>query len=81
LLAFALFVGRTCGTRGGLGRSAALRETLLHLARRARLIYILFLLLWGLNYRRVSMPDRLAMDRGAHRPTKSSIWGSPQSVR
>jgi hypothetical protein len=45
-----------------------LGRNLLHLATAAAAVYILFLLLWGLNYRRVSMPDRLVLDRAAPRP-------------
>ena len=52
-------------TFGRLGR------TLGHAAGGAAVIYVLFLLLWGFNYRRVQMPDRLALDRA--RPTPEQV--------
>ena len=42
-----------------------LARTLAHLAASAAAGYILFLRLWGFNYRRVSMPERLVLDRAA----------------
>lgn len=45
-----------------------LARNLLHLATAGAVIYILFLLLWGLNYRRVPMRDRLDIDRVAPTP-------------
>ena len=39
--------------------------TLARLVTSAAVIYLVFLLLWGLNYRRVSMTDRLVLDRDA----------------
>jgi len=39
--------------------------TLARLVTSAAVIYLAFLLLWGLNYRRVSLTDRLVLDRGA----------------
>jgi len=39
--------------------------TLSRLVTSAAVIYLAFLLLWGLNYRRVSMTDRLVLDRDA----------------
>ena len=38
-------------------------RTLGHLAAGAALLYLTFLLLWGFNYRRVPMTDRVRMDR------------------
>ncbi len=43
-------------------------RTLTHLAASGAVVYILFLLLWGFNYRRVSMPERLVLDRAAPSP-------------
>src|SRR5262249_35641069 len=37
-------------------------RTLANLCVAAAVLYILFLLLWGLNYRRIRMPDRLVLD-------------------
>ena len=42
-----------------------LARTLAHLAAAAASLYILFLLLWGFNYRRVSMANRLVIERAA----------------
>lgn len=39
--------------------------TLARLVTSAAVIYLVFLLLWGLNYRRISMTDRLVLDRDA----------------
>ena len=47
---------------GRLGR------TLGHVVAGAALIYVLFLLLWGFNYRRVQMPERLVLDRDRPMP-------------
>src|ERR1041385_8286966 len=46
-------------TIGDLGR------TVLRLVAGAAVLYIVFLLLWGFNYRRVPMRDRLVIDRAA----------------
>ena len=48
-----------------------LGQTLGHLAAGAATIYLLFLLLWGFNYRRVQMPDRLVLERA--RPTTEQV--------
>jgi hypothetical protein len=50
---------------GGLAR------TVVHLLAVASAIYIAFLVLWGFNYRRVPMPDRLVLDRAA--PTSEQV--------
>jgi len=42
-----------------------LLTTLARLVTSAAAIYLAFLLLWGLNYRRVSLTDRLVLDRAA----------------
>ena len=42
-----------------------LLATLGRLVTSAAVIYLVFLLLWGLNYRRVSLTDRLVLDRDA----------------
>ena len=39
--------------------------TLARLVTSGALIYLVFLASWGLNYRRVSMADRLVLDRDA----------------
>ena len=44
---------------------------LLHLATGAAAIYVLFLLLWGFNYRRIQMSNRLVLDRPA--PTETEV--------
>ena len=48
-----------------------LLTTLAHFLAGAAAIYILFLLLWGFNYRRVPMPQRLEIDRTA--PTSDQV--------
>src|SRR5258706_9740183 len=40
-------------------------RTLSHLAAIGAVLYLLFLLLWGFNYRRLPMPARLVLDRAA----------------
>ncbi len=45
-----------------------LLPTLMHLVAGAATIYILFLVLWGFNYRRVQMPQRLVIERTAPTP-------------
>jgi hypothetical protein len=44
---------------------AVLARGLLRVAAGGALLYVLFLMLWGLNYRRISMNDRLVIDRSA----------------
>ncbi len=46
-----------------------LLTTVARLVTSAAVIYLVFLLLWGLNYRRVSMTDRLVLDRDASQDT------------
>jgi hypothetical protein len=52
-------------------RIGRLGRTLGHIAAGAATIYVLFLVLWGFNYRRVQMPDRLVLDRD--RPTPDQV--------
>ena len=49
---------RVAPVLGGLG----------HLAAAAACVYLVFLALWGLNYRRVSMAERLVVEPGAPAP-------------
>ncbi|HVQ14461.1 MAG TPA: DUF3810 family protein, partial [Vicinamibacterales bacterium] len=70
-----LAVGGVCFVLLALVRSVRLARrkkkwtlllmTLARLVTSAAVIYLVFLLLWGLNYRRVSLTDRLVLDRGA----------------
>ena len=46
-------------------KASRLFRTLSHLAAIGAVLYILFLLLWGFNYRRLPMPARLVLDRAA----------------
>jgi len=46
-------------------------RTLGHLAASGAVLYLLFLLLWGFNYRRVRMTDRLVLERAA--PTSEDV--------
>jgi hypothetical protein len=48
-------------------------RTVFHLLATAAALYIAFLALWGLNYRRVRMADRLVLDRTA--PTSEQVVG------
>ena len=48
-----------------------LAGTAAHLLAAAAAIYILFLVVWGFNYRRVHMPDRLVLDRAS--PTSDQV--------
>jgi hypothetical protein len=50
---------------------APLARTFGHLLATTAVLYIAFLLLWGLNYRRVRMPDRLVIDRTG--PTSEQV--------
>ena len=57
-------------------RARALRplgRTVFHLLSTAAALYVAFLMLWGLNYRRVRMADRLVLDRAA--PTSEQVVG------
>jgi hypothetical protein len=51
----------------------SLAQTIAHLAAAAASLYILFLLLWGFNYRRVPMADRLMIERAA--PSSDQVVG------
>lgn len=46
-------------------------QTLAHLTAGLATVYIVFLLLWGFNYRRVQMPDRLVIARAV--PTSNEV--------
>ena len=48
-----------------------LGRTVFHLLVTAAALYIAFLALWGLNYRRIRMEDRLVLDRAA--PTSDQV--------
>jgi hypothetical protein len=50
-----------------------LGRTAFHLLASAAALYIAFLALWGLNYRRVRMTDRLVLERAA--PTSDQVVG------
>jgi hypothetical protein len=46
-------------------------RTVFHLLAATAALYVAFLALWGLNYRRVRMPDRLVLERAA--PTSEQV--------
>jgi hypothetical protein len=50
---------------------SSLVHTAAHLLAAGAAIYVLFLVVWGFNYRRVHMPDRLMLDRAA--PTSDQV--------
>jgi uncharacterized protein DUF3810 len=50
-----------------------LGRTVFHLLATTAALYIAFLALWGLNYRRVRMTERLVLDRAA--PTSEQVMG------
>ena len=50
------------------------------LARPAALIYLAFLAVWGLNYRRVSMTDRLLLDRAGSAGRDRGRLAAPRSA-
>jgi hypothetical protein len=52
-------------------RFSPLAHTAAHLLAAAAAVYILFLVAWGFNYRRVHMPERLVLDRAA--PTSGQV--------
>ena len=52
-----------------------LGRTFGHLLAVSAALYIAFLLLWGLNYRRIRMPDRLVLDRTAPTPDQVVALG------
>jgi hypothetical protein len=54
-----------------LRRIAPLASTLLHVASAVAAVYLVFLGVWGLNYRRLSMADRLVIDPAA--PTNDDV--------
>ena len=67
VVVLATLIGLAAGVRNA-SRTRTIRplgHTLVHLAAATATLYIVFLLLWGLNYRRVRMPDRLVLDRAA----------------
>ena len=47
--------------------------TCARLVTSAAAIYLVFLAVWGLNYRRVSMTDRLLLDRAASADASGSL--------
>jgi hypothetical protein len=59
-------------------RTRALRplgRTVFHLLATAAALYVAFLSLWGLNYRRVRMAERLVLDRAAPTPEQVVALG------
>lgn len=68
LIAVVIKLGRAVRHTWRTRAAAALARPLWQLATIGAALYILFLLLWGLNYRRVPMPDRLVVDRASPTP-------------
>lgn len=59
---------RAMRTARGTRTAAPLLRLVRHLAASAAAVYLAFLLLWGFNYRRVPMQDRLVLEPGAPSP-------------
>jgi len=64
-------LGRAIGRAWRARTLMPLVRTLAHLLATAAGIYVLFMLLWGLNYRRIHMPDRLVL--GPAGPTTEEV--------
>jgi hypothetical protein len=69
LVFWAVFAGARSALRARSLRPAG--TILLRLATAAAAVYVLFLALWGLNYRRVQMTDRLRLD--APTPSQAQV--------
>jgi len=71
-------VFRVVAAVGESWRTRALRplgRTVFHLLATAAALYVAFLLLWGLNYRRVRMTERLVLDKAAPTPEQVVALG------
>jgi hypothetical protein len=68
-LLFALFAAARLAWRARSIRPAA--AMLVHILGAAATVYVLFLALWGFNYRRVQMTERLSLEQPA--PTQSEV--------
>jgi len=71
VVAVAVAVGRAVRDARRTRKVRGVVLTLAHLTAAAAALYVLFLLLWGFNYRRVRMPERLVLERAA--PTSSQV--------
>jgi hypothetical protein len=63
------------------GRWSVLGNALGRLVTTGAVVYLLFLCVWGFNYRRVSMADRLVLDRGDPSPDAVLALGLDAAVR
>jgi hypothetical protein len=71
------------GIRGArrTGRWSVLGAALARLATAGAVVYLVFLCVWGFNYRRVSMADRLVLDRRAPSPDAVLALGLTAAAR
>jgi hypothetical protein len=63
VILFLVILGRGAAATWRERRLAPALDAMQRLAVSAAFVYLLFLLLWGFNYRRVAMADRLEVDR------------------
>ena len=66
--AFAAIAIRAAYAAGRTRRATPVLLALGHFAAAAALVYLAFLMLWGFNYRRVPMAERLVVEAGAPTP-------------
>jgi hypothetical protein len=71
LAALVVAIGRAVGAARRQRRIGPLLETTAHRVTAAAVVYLVFLVLWGFNYRRVRMRDRLAVEPGA--PSRDAV--------
>ena len=64
----AIVVVRAVRAAARVRRPRPVVAALAHLAVAAAVAYLIFLALWGLNYRRIAMPDRLVVASGSPSP-------------
>jgi len=71
LVALIAVIGRAIAAARRERRMAPLLVTSAHLVTAAAIVYLVFLTLWGFNYRRVRMRDRLAVQSGS--PSRDAV--------
>ena len=71
VVALVLTVGRGIRRAARERRARPLLKTLVRVSAGAAVVYLVFLMVWGLNYRRLPMLERLVLDHGA--PSTESV--------